>query len=99
MTTVGYGDLTPNTEFGRLFAMVGCLSGVFIVSLAVVSVSNYFNIQGIELNVLNVIDRSYIMDRKNKNGENIVKNILTAKKKWVKLETLFLTLIYKLKIV
>ena len=81
MTTVGYGDLTPNTEFGRLFAMVGCLSGVFLVSLAVVSVSNYFNIQGIELNVLNVIDRSYIMDRKNKNGENIVKNILTAKKK------------------
>lgn len=81
MTTVGYGDLTPNTEFGRLFAMVGCLSGVFLLSLIVVSVSNYFNIQGIELNVLNVIDRAYIMDRKNENGEIIVKNILVAKKK------------------
>ena len=31
--------------------------------------------------VLNVIDRAYIMDRKNEKGEEIVKSILVAKKK------------------
>ena len=81
MTTVGYGDRTPSTEFGRIFTMIGCFAGVFLVSLIVVSVSNYFNIQGIEMIVLNVIDRAYIMDRKNEKGEEIVKSILVAKKK------------------
>ena len=81
MTTVGYGDRTPSTEFGRIFTMIGCFAGVFLVSLIVVSVSNYFNFQGIEMIVLNVIDRAYIMDRKNEKGEEIVKSILVAKKK------------------
>ena len=82
MSTVGYGDITPTTEFGRLFAMMSCVSGVFLVSLIVVSISNYLNIQGIELNVLNVIDRANIMDKKNKKGEKVVKEMLVAKKKF-----------------
>jgi len=38
MTTVGYGDLSPFTVFGRLIAIFTALWGTFLISLLVVSV-------------------------------------------------------------
>ena len=39
MTTVGYGDFYPKTNFGRLVGIIIAFWGVFIVSLFVVSLS------------------------------------------------------------
>ena len=39
MTTVGYGDLFPKTNIGRIVGIVIAFWGVFIVSLFVVSLS------------------------------------------------------------
>ena len=33
MTTIGYGDISPDTHFGRTIAIVGCVWGVFLISL------------------------------------------------------------------
>jgi uncharacterized membrane protein len=35
MTTVGYGDIFPITPGGRVFAIIACIIGVFVVSLII----------------------------------------------------------------
>ena len=37
MATIGYGDMYPVTYFGRAVAMLGCIWGVFIISMLTVS--------------------------------------------------------------
>lgn len=34
LTTVGYGDMTPSTSFGKLFATVFALIGIVVLGLA-----------------------------------------------------------------
>lgn len=38
-TTVGYGDITPKTHFGRLFACVSMFFGQFVISLILIAMS------------------------------------------------------------
>ena len=40
MTTVGYGDIYPKSEFGRIVGVFCALSGAFIQSLFTVSFMN-----------------------------------------------------------
>lgn len=40
MTTIGYGDIFPITNFGRTICIVACIWGVFILSLFVVALTN-----------------------------------------------------------
>lgn len=40
MTTVGYGDFYPISNFGRMIGILACLWGVFIVSIFVVTLTN-----------------------------------------------------------
>ena len=40
MTTIGYGDIYPQTHLGRLVIIVACIWGVFILSLFVVALNN-----------------------------------------------------------
>jgi hypothetical protein len=85
MTTVGYGDITPNTEFGRLFTIVGCLFGTFLVSLVVVSVSSYLNISGSELNAYKVLEKSYLIEERKKKAVKAVLNYFKSRKSLRKL--------------
>jgi hypothetical protein len=39
MMTIGYGDIFPNTHFGRIIAFLSALVGMLIVSLLIVSLS------------------------------------------------------------
>lgn len=78
MITVGYGDLYPSTEFGCIFAILACFFGVFLVSLVVVSVTNYLNIKGSELNVYHVITRSNLMEKKNIKASKLIRNYLMS---------------------
>ena len=45
MSTVGYGDYAPKTIFGKLFSIITCLMGNFLLSMlvAVLSIHVYFN--------------------------------------------------------
>ena len=44
MTTVGFGDVYPNTTFGRLIAMFTALWGTFLISILILSVGNIFKL-------------------------------------------------------
>lgn len=42
VATVGYGDIVPKTELGRLFASLSILSGVVLISLFTATISSVF---------------------------------------------------------
>ncbi|MFF2755516.1 potassium channel family protein [Psychrobacillus sp. NPDC058041] len=42
-TTVGYGDISPTTSFGRLLAVVLMLTGIGIISTLTSSITSYFS--------------------------------------------------------
>ena len=42
MTTVGYGDISPKTMFGRIVAMTTALWGAFIISIVVYCTTKIF---------------------------------------------------------
>ncbi len=47
-TTVGYGDISPSTTFGRLVAIIMMLTGVGLISTLSASIAAYFVDQGNE---------------------------------------------------
>lgn len=51
MTTVGYGDLTPTTNFGKVFCVISCLVGVFLLSMLVAVLSLHVFFDSEELKV------------------------------------------------
>lgn len=42
ITTVGYGDITPNTVYGKVFSLMLLIIGVFIFSAITGAISSYF---------------------------------------------------------
>ena len=62
MTTVGYGDISPSSFFGRINIMISCMFGVFLVGLMVVSVTSYLNIEGIDSNIYQILLKSEKME-------------------------------------
>ncbi|OMJ91791.1 hypothetical protein SteCoe_5572 [Stentor coeruleus] len=41
MTTVGYGDFFPRTHIGRFIIVLSCIWGIFIISMMIVTLSNF----------------------------------------------------------
>lgn len=48
MTTVGYGDFYPKTNFGRFVGVITAFWGVFFVSLFVVALTNILELEDAE---------------------------------------------------
>lgn len=44
MTTVGYGDIYPQTNIGRFFGIVTCLIGMLLISYLVVGMNSLFGL-------------------------------------------------------
>jgi len=44
MTTVGYGDIAPSTTPGRCIGLMIALTGTFMISIVVVTVSSIFDL-------------------------------------------------------
>jgi len=66
MTTVGYGDISPISLFGRIIIIISCMFGVFLMGLMVVSVTSYLNLVGVESNVYKILLKSKKMEERNK---------------------------------
>jgi hypothetical protein len=64
MTTVGYGDYFPSTIFGRLIMIFACISGVFLISMLVVSVTNLLNFEEGEKTAFLLLDRISLNEKK-----------------------------------
>ena len=43
MMTVGYGDMYPQTHFGRFFGVIACIIGMLLVSYLIVGMSTLFD--------------------------------------------------------
>ena len=65
MTTVGYGDLAPTTEFGRIFVLISCFFGTFLVALAVSSVSNCLLLENNEYTIFQILEKAISIEGKN----------------------------------
>ena len=63
MTTVGYGDLYPQTFFGRFFGVLSFIVGNVLISLIVVVLSNETNFQPAEAKAYNTLKKEMAQDR------------------------------------
>lgn len=54
MTTVGYGDYFPRTIPGRVLVFFLCLWGVFMISLMVVTLTNWVTLTNLETKAMNM---------------------------------------------
>jgi hypothetical protein len=54
ITTVGYGDMYPNTLLGKIIIILASLGGVFIVSLVTIAIQNTLNMSKSEENSYNL---------------------------------------------
>jgi voltage-gated potassium channel len=78
MTTVGYGDFSPETPEGRLFAVFIMFTGITLVSLLTASISSIFVAQKIRegkgLEKLNISDH-IILCGWNSNADKLINSI------------------------
>lgn len=64
MTTVGYGDFYPSSFMGRIIGIISCMSGVFLISMLIVAITNILDFKGCEKNVYVIMDRIELMEEK-----------------------------------
>jgi len=55
MTTVGYGDIYPITVGGRIFTIVACIVGVFILSLIIAKLAELIQLNQEEQKAYDII--------------------------------------------
>jgi hypothetical protein len=77
MTTVGYGDVYPKSNTGRLLGIMICLWGVLLVSLFVVTVSDALEFNLPQKNAFNLIHRLIYREQlKNEAGGAILSHYM-----------------------
>ena len=57
LTTVGYGDIYPQSNFGRFIGVITAFWGVFFVSLFVVALTNILELEEPELRAFTLLRR------------------------------------------
>mmetsp|Transcript_5519 Transcript_5519/g.5661 ORF Transcript_5519/g.5661 Transcript_5519/m.5661 type:complete len:545 (-) Transcript_5519:93-1727(-) len=60
MTTVGFGDKYPNSGFGRMIGIISCFSGLFLVSMLVVTITNTLNLAPHEENIYTILEKVHL---------------------------------------
>jgi hypothetical protein len=62
LTTVGYGDYYPKTNFGRFVGVITAFWGVFFVSLFVVALTNTLELEDSEVRAYTLLRRLFIRE-------------------------------------
>lgn len=72
MTTIGYGDYFPVTHLGRIVIVIACFSGVFIVSLTVVTLTISSEFSYGEKSTYEILQRLRIMKTLDKYSKRVI---------------------------
>jgi len=80
MTTVGYGDVYPKTNIGRLIGSFICFWGCILVSLFVVSISEALEFTSPQQNAFDLIKRMLYRDSLKKYAANAVSTMWKYKR-------------------
>lgn len=73
MTTVGYGDIVPHTDLGKVFAFIVCMWGILITSMSFVSLMSFLKFSVREENCLAIIKNMSIQN----NFENSAAKVIS----------------------
>lgn len=77
MTTVGYGDIFPITHHGRVFTVLACIWGTFIVSILIVSLTTLMTLSNEEEEAYNeMIKDSQNKSKLVKDADNYIRSAL-----------------------
>jgi hypothetical protein len=89
MTTVGYGDISPKTVFGRIIGIFVCIIGTCLISMLVVTITNVIKFTPIEEKVFIMLQRVELKEQKDKLATKLIikyfkhMKVLKDKKKYV----------------
>ena len=64
MATVGFGDLYPSTFLGRIVGISGCICGVFLISMSIITITHVFVLDGSERNIYLLLKRVKLSEEK-----------------------------------
>ena len=81
MTTVGYGDITAKTTGGRIISMISCLSGVFLTSMIIVTITNFLNLEPHEKRMLEILELTDGLENEKELAKNIIQEYIRIIKK------------------
>ena len=73
MTTVGYGDFFPRTHYGRFIAVLACIWGIFLISMMVVTLTNFLLFSNEESRSFHYINRVKALEDSKKYAKLYIK--------------------------
>jgi len=76
MTTVGYGEYAPKSQFGRLVGIFACIIGMLLVSLMVVSLAVIAEFTSEEKKAYSIIKKLQADDNAYNKAADVIKNIV-----------------------
>lgn len=74
MTTVGYGDFTVKTNEARTIAMLGCICGGFLISLLLLTLTNFLNLSPNEHLLFNILEKIELNGNKETKAKKVIMN-------------------------
>jgi len=72
LTSVGYGDITPDSNFGKMTCIMVAIFGAFNTSLMVVTLQNTTKIQGAENEAYELLVRLKIKEKLQKKAVGVL---------------------------
>lgn len=63
MTTVGYGDIVAQTLGGKIISIISCVSGVFLVSMVIVTVTTTLSLEPHEYSMLAILKKTEHLEK------------------------------------
>ena len=72
LTTVGYGDYFPKTNFGRFVGVITAFWGVFFVSLFVVALTNTLELEDAEVRSFTLLRRLFVREQLRQNAAMMI---------------------------
>lgn len=78
MTTVGYGDFYPRTVMGRIVVFISSVSGMSIVSMMVVTITNSLQLSTLEERALTVLSKLQLKEEIRSSAAKMLTSLVKA---------------------